>query len=64
MGRDRGYVVLVGGKYLSPKDDDSGRPKLTRLLSRAAVYPTWGDAVAGQERLRGDQTGHVSIVRR
>jgi hypothetical protein len=64
MGRNRGYVVLVAGKYLTDKDDDSGKPKLTRLLSRAVVYPRWEDAMAGQDRLRGDQASQTRVVRR
>ena len=65
MGRKhRGYVVVVSGKYLTPGDDTSGRPKLTRMLSRAAVYPGIGEAMAAQDRLRGDQAQHASIALR
>jgi hypothetical protein len=65
MGRrNRGFVVLVSGKYMMSEDDTSGRPKLTRMLSRAAVYTTQGDAMAAQERLRGDQAQQTRIVSR
>jgi len=64
MGRNKGYVVMAGGKYLTREDDASGRPKLTRWLSKAAVYPRWENAMAAQDRLRGDQASNSSIVRR
>lgn len=55
---------MVGSKYLMREDDTSGRPKLTRFLSKAAVYPRWENALAAHERLRGDQASQARTVRR
>lgn len=65
MGRkNKGFVIAVDGKFMMLEDDKSGRPKLTRMLSRAAVYPTPGHASAALERLRGDQAQQARIVPR
>ncbi len=65
MGRkNKGCVIAIDGKFLMLDDDKSGRPKLTRMLSRAAVYPAQGHASAALERLRGDQAQRARIVSR
>lgn len=64
MSRRKGFVVEVGDKFLTSEEDSSGRPKLTRLLMKAAVYPTPAAAMAAQDRLSGDQAQCTRISRR